>query len=87
MNSITELNKILTDIEKPVKNMPEFRSIKIKSDNPKITNSADYFLAKTAAIRACLIKYITAKMEDNRKLQTCVIGQYKKYNKETEKLS
>lgn len=36
MNSTKELNKILADIEKRVKNTPEFQNIKIKSDNTKL---------------------------------------------------
>ncbi len=87
MNSTKELNKILADIEKRVKNTPEFQNIKIKSDNTKIINSADYFLTKTAEIRNCFIRNIAEKIEDNRKLQTRIIAQYKRYNKETQQMS
>ena len=102
MNPTTEINKILTELEKQVKNIQELNTIKInvpddyiddngkrklKSDNLKNVKLADYFCSKTTEIRTYITLNILKTMNNNRKLQTFLLGQYKKHNKEIEKLT
>ncbi len=97
MNTVGQIIKILGEIEKTVKSTPELKNISFLSEHSaalseKIIdkdckiNFSDYLLEQTSALKKCIATKLEQNLQDNAKIQTIFIRQYKKCKNEYEKL-
>lgn len=98
MNPIDEMIKTLDELEIRVKNTEQIRNITTPisphGHNPRNTLSnndytkkfSDYILESITKLKKCLLLYNMQSMRENAKLQTHLIQQYKKYEKQQTKL-
>ena len=98
MNPVDEMIKTLEELEIRVKKTEQIQNINItlpphghNTRNPLTINDyrvkfSDYLLERITKLKKCLLLHNGQTMRENAKLQTLLIQQYKKYEKQQTKL-